>query len=106
LVLRGHLRAVTSAEFSPDGRWLVTASDDWTARVWEAATGKEWLTLRGHRGPVVSATFSPDGRTVLTASADGTARLWPADPLPAARARKPRELTEEERQSFDLGGGK
>jgi WD40 repeat protein len=106
LVLRGHLRAVTSAEFSPDGRWLVTASDDWTARVWETATGTEWLTLRGHRGPVVSATFSPDGRRVLTGSADGTARLWPADPLDAAAARKPRELTAEERRRFEVRGEK
>jgi WD40 repeat protein len=105
LVLRGHLRAVTSAEFSPDGRWLVTASDDWTARVWDVATGREWLTLRGHHGPVVSATFSPDGRRVLTASADGTARLWPADPLEAAAARKPRELTAEERRRFGVGEG-
>jgi WD40 repeat protein len=105
-VLRGHLRPVTAAAFSPDGRWLVTASDDWTARVWDVTTGKEWLTLRGHRGPVVSATFSPDGRRVLTASADGTARLWPADPLPAAAARKPRELTAEERLRFAVGDGK
>jgi WD40 repeat protein len=105
-VLRGHLRAVTSAAFSPDGRWLVTASDDGTARVWETATGKEWLTLRGHRGPVVSAAFSPDGRHVLTASADGTARLWPADPLEVARARKPRELSTEERRRFEVGDEK
>jgi WD40 repeat protein/tRNA A-37 threonylcarbamoyl transferase component Bud32 len=105
-VLRGHLRPVWSAAFSPDGHQLVTASDDWTARVWETATGKEWLVLRGHGGPVGSATFSPDGRHVLTASADGTARLWPADPLEVASARKPRELTTEERRRFEVGDGK
>ncbi|HEV3262220.1 MAG TPA: WD40 repeat domain-containing protein [Gemmataceae bacterium] len=101
-VLRGHPRAVTSAAFSRDGRWLVTASDDWTARIWDVATGKEWFTLKGHQGPVTSAVFSPDGRQVLTASADGTARLWPVDPLPAALARKPRELTREERELFGI----
>ncbi len=40
--------------------------------------------------------------TVLTVSWDGTARLWPVDPLPIAEARKPRELTEEERERFEV----
>ena len=33
-------RRFNSAAFSPDGRFVVTASVDRTARVWEAATGK------------------------------------------------------------------
>ena len=40
---------------------MVTASDDTTARVWDAATGKELHTLAGHTGGVNSAAFSPDG---------------------------------------------
>ena len=39
---------MNSAAFSPDGSRIVTASDDKTARIWDAATGKEIAVLRGH----------------------------------------------------------
>ena len=75
-VLRGHEREVCSAQFSPDSQRIVTASEDKTARVWDAATGQELVVLRGHDGRVRSAQFSPDGRYIVTASWDGTARVW------------------------------
>jgi WD40 repeat protein len=65
-----------SAAFSPDGRRIVTASWDNTARVWEGETGKQLAVLAGHEGLVLGASFSADGRRVVTASADTTARLW------------------------------
>ena len=37
-----------SAAFSPDGSRIVTASEDKTARIWDAATAKEIAVLRGH----------------------------------------------------------
>jgi WD40 repeat protein len=102
-VLRGHLRSVHSASFSKDGRFLVTTSDDRTARLWDASSGQEFFTLTGHHDGVKSAVFSPDGKYVVTASWDGTARLWPADPLPLARERMPRELSSEEKERFQIG---
>jgi WD40 repeat protein len=39
---------VNSAAFSPDGARIVSASDDKTARIWDAASGKEIVILRGH----------------------------------------------------------
>jgi WD40 repeat protein len=101
-VLSGHERSIAQAEFSKDSRWLVTVSEDRTARVWDLTTGKEFITLRGHADAVKTASFTPDGRSVLTVSWDGTARLWPVDPLPLAQARRPRELTAEERERFDV----
>jgi WD40 repeat protein len=63
-----------AGSFSPDGSFVVTASDDGSARVW-TSDGKAIATLRGDDA-VTFATFSPDGRLVVTASNDGTMRLW------------------------------
>src|SRR5207302_1918457 len=74
--LRGHAYLLTNAAFSPDGRMVVTANDDGTAKLWDVATGQARATLSGHTAGVQSAAFSPDGRLVVTASADGTVKLW------------------------------
>ena len=50
---------MTSAAFSPDGTRVITASDDHTARVWDAATGKPFVLALEHHGEVRSAAFSP-----------------------------------------------
>lgn len=76
--LRGHGDLVTDVEFRQDGRVVVTASNDGTARIWDVADEATIRTLRGHKSFVESAIFSPDGRSVLTGSADGTARVWDA----------------------------
>jgi WD40 repeat protein len=71
---------VYSAVFSLDGKRIVTASVDKTARLWDAATGKPiGLALTGHEDWVNSAAFSPDGNRIVTASGDWTARLWDAE---------------------------
>jgi hypothetical protein len=57
---------------------VVTASDDGTARVWDAATGNPLGLPLKHEQPVRTAAFSPDGERVVTASDDGTARVWDA----------------------------
>jgi WD40 repeat protein len=69
---------VLSASFSADSARIVTASWDKTARIWDAATGKEITVLRGHDDSVSSAAFSPDGMWIVTASWDKTARIWDA----------------------------
>jgi serine/threonine protein kinase len=77
-ILAGHEGDVVSAQFSPDGARIVTASKDKTARVWDAATGESLATLVGHEREVESAHFSPDGARIVTASWDKTARVWDA----------------------------
>ena len=75
-VLSGHQDRVTSARFSPDGRRIVTASDDNTARIWDGEIGRMLIELRGHENRVISVRFGPNGQRILTASLDRTARLW------------------------------
>ncbi|MEM9148454.1 MAG: hypothetical protein AAGC57_20015, partial [Pseudomonadota bacterium] len=77
-ILSENLGPVLSAAFSLDGRWIVTASEDRTARIWGATIGAELRRLEGHGDRLRSAAFSRDGRWIVTGSDDGTARVWDA----------------------------
>jgi WD40 repeat protein len=77
-LLEGHTGRVRSAVYSPDGQYIITASDDKTVRVWEAGSGHEVRRLEGHTGPVRSAVYNPDGQYIVTASDDKTVRVWEA----------------------------
>ncbi|MEG4587471.1 hypothetical protein QUA54_19980 [Microcoleus sp. MOSTC5] len=72
---KGHQKAVFSVSFSPDGKYIATASFDKTARLWDV-TGKLIREFKGHQRAVSSVSFSPDGKYIATASWDNTARLW------------------------------
>jgi len=73
---------VLTAGFSPDGQVIFTGSQDRTARLWDAATGKSLAVLAGHPSGVHRVRFSPDGKSLVTVSglslfgmaAEG--RLW------------------------------
>ena len=77
---------VNAVAYSPDGRWVATASETPAAagsqsrrgdvRLWDTASGKPAGVFRGHRDDVLSIVFSKDGSRLLTASADQSARLW------------------------------
>ncbi|MBI4786523.1 MAG: hypothetical protein HY782_05710 [Chloroflexi bacterium] len=78
LTLRGHSAPLNGIAYSPDGKRLATASDDGTAKVWDATTGQLLLTLMGHTSPVSGVAFSPDGKRLATSSEDQTAKVWDA----------------------------
>lgn len=73
--LHGHTSRVNSVAFSPDGRWVLTGSNDDTAKLWDTRTGHERCSIR-HDRDVTSVAFSPDGSKVLTGSGDRVGRIW------------------------------
>ena len=73
--LTGHKNLILSIAYDRRGRQLVTASQDGTARIWDAETGARRQLLSGHEGAVFAAVFSEDGRRVVTGSFDGTVRV-------------------------------
>ena len=69
---------VPSAEFSPDGQRIVTASYDCTAKVWDAGTGQLLATYVRSGSGLKQARFSPDGHRVATGSTEGGVQIWDA----------------------------
>ncbi|MGV3662098.1 MAG: pentapeptide repeat-containing protein [Prosthecobacter sp.] len=74
----GHRDPVNACAWSPRGTALVTASNDHTFRLWDAATGRELLILRGHVAHVRCCAWNPDGTRLLSGSDDKTLKLWDA----------------------------
>ena len=78
-VLRGHKGGIRAVALDPQGRWLVTGSDDNTARLWDlqaADPTQSARVLSGHEDEIRAVAIDPQGRWLVTGSDDKTARLW------------------------------
>jgi len=73
-VFMGHSRPA-KAFFSPNGKLVVSASFDYTVRIWDVETGRE-LKRKTFDDVVYYAAFTPDGNRVVCAVWDFTIRIW------------------------------
>ena len=96
-----HEGTIHDLTFSPNGKFLGTASVDRTARLWDVKTGKE-ITRMPHEDAVWQIAFNPDGKHLGTASDDRTARIWE---YPEAREIARAEHSEGARGIFFSGDG-
>ncbi len=72
----GHTGWVNGVAFSPDGKAILSGSDDQTLILWDVSTGEIVRRFEGHTGGVKSIALSPDGRTAISGAADGILRIW------------------------------
>ena len=69
---------INDLQVSPDGKLLVSVSDDNTIKLW-TLDGELLQTLRGHRDDALKVKFSPDGKILASVGEDNTVRLWQLD---------------------------
>jgi len=66
----------TTPTFSPDGKTILSGSNDKTLRLWNKDNEKELQILKGHKHAVNSVVFSPDGTLAAAGVRDRTIRIW------------------------------
>ncbi|YAF94009.1 MAG: NACHT and WD repeat domain-containing protein [Nodularia sp. CChRGM 3473] len=68
--------AVTSIAFSPDGKYLVSGTEDKKIWLWNLQGKLQQLPYQGHQSAIASVKFSPDSKFIISGSQDKTIRLW------------------------------
>jgi WD40 repeat protein len=75
-VQTGHSSTILDLEYSPDGKYLVSAGSDNKIIIWDLRSSKQMNILSGHSGPVSDICFYPEKKIIASASDDKTVKLW------------------------------
>jgi WD40 repeat protein len=74
--MAGHQGAVRSVEYSPNGTYLASGSEDTLVKIWNPATGSLVRNITAHTGPVTAVNWSSDGKMLATGSNDHNVILF------------------------------
>jgi WD40 repeat protein len=74
--LTGHSNSVNAVAVTPDGKQVISASDDNTLKVWDLSSREVIATFTGHNNSVNAVAVTPDSKQVISASDDNTLKVW------------------------------
>ncbi len=72
----GHKERVLGLAWSPNGKYIASASADKTVQVWDAVTGNSLMDYPEHAAWIKAIMWSPDGTSIASAGADSTVQIW------------------------------
>jgi WD40 repeat protein len=75
-VYQGHIQAITSADFSPDGKKLATASMDKTIRIWDTDSSEEIAKITNGEKMIFGVAFAPDSNRLVFGDQENTVHIW------------------------------
>ncbi len=78
LLYQSHSDCVTTVGWAPNGQYIASGSRDGTARIWDAATGKDIIIYREHMQNVTFLQWSPSGKFIASGDASRTIHVWNA----------------------------
>ena len=107
--IKGDKSRVSALAFSADDGMLARGCDDDTSTVFDLSTGKSIMRARSREGAgtgmirgINRIAFVDDGKAVMALTLDGDLRVWPLDPIATAERMGVRELTDAEREYYEI----
>lgn len=78
IIRQGHTAGINMVQYSPTGKYIYSASDDKSIKMWDVQTGIDVNTFNAHEAPVNSIQLSDNGKLLVSADQVGTVILWDA----------------------------
>lgn len=78
IIRQGHTAGINMVQYSPTGKYVYSASDDKSIKMWDVQTGIDVGTFNAHEAPVNSIHLSDDGKLLVSADRAGSVILWDA----------------------------